>query len=186
MDPIDHFGFLLRDTARLLSKNFERRAIAEELGLTLEQCRVLVHLERNQGISQTQLAALTETDPMTLVRTLDRVEKNGWVERRQDPDDRRIWRLHLTRKAQPILKRVWMIADEARDDALAGFNKTQIELALQLLNGVHSNLTALVPNASDIQSTSENAGVAARKKSSNAISKATVIKSPTTKPRRKA
>lgn len=151
MEPLRHFGFLLKDTARLLSKDFERRAIAEQLGLTLEQCRVLVYLEKNQGMSQTRLACLTEIDPMTLVRIVDRIEENGWIERRRDPADRRVWRLHLTRSAQPMLKRIWAIADEARDDALAGLKATQIEQVLQLLNGVHANLAALVPNASNVE-----------------------------------
>ncbi len=196
MEPLDHFGFLLRDAARLLAKNFERRAMDEELGLTLEQCRVLVYLEKNQGISQAQLAYLTETDPMTLVRTLDRIEENGWVERRQDPDDRRVWRLHLTRRAQPILKRIWTIADEARDDALAGFNKTQIAQMQQMLSEVHNNLAALVPNANVIQNSSPrkettvdkgSSGVASQAATphTKAISKSASVKSRAIKSRRK-
>jgi DNA-binding MarR family transcriptional regulator len=174
MDPLRHFGFLLKDVARLSTRNFERRAIADQLGLTIEQCRVLVYLEKNQGISQTRLAYLTETDPMTLMRILDRMEHNGWLERRRDPNDRRAWRLHLQPAARPILQRIWAIADAARDDALAGLNVAKVEQLLQLLEKVHGNLTALVPNASGVEhrhaaTDALNAGVA--KRSINAVAR---------------
>jgi len=148
MSLVNNFGFLLKDLARMSSKNFERRAVAEELGLTLEQCRVLVYLEENQGITQAGLASLTETDPMTLVRILDHMEKFAWIERRLDPTDRRVRRLHLLPAATPVLKRIWVIADESRSDALAGLDAAQIETLQQLLNTAQRNLAALVPTAS--------------------------------------
>src|SRR5450759_1266799 len=83
MDPFRHFGFLLKDVSRLYSRNFERHAT--ELNLTLAQCKVLSYLQRNEGISQVRLAYLTDTDPMTLVRILDRMERDGLIERRPDP-----------------------------------------------------------------------------------------------------
>jgi DNA-binding MarR family transcriptional regulator len=148
MALFNNLGFLLKDLARMSSKNFERRALAEDLGLTLEQCRVLVYLEDNQGITQSGLAYVTETDPMTLVRILDHMETFGWIERRLDPSDRRVRRLHLLPAAKPLLKRIWVIADEARSDALAGLDEKQTKTLLQLLSTVQANLATLVPNAS--------------------------------------
>src|SRR5277367_5189535 len=92
-DRLRNFGFLVRDVSRLYVKNFERHA--RELELTLQQCKVLAHLSRNEGISQARLAELTETDPMTLVRTLDRMQRDGWIERRADANDRRAHCLYL-------------------------------------------------------------------------------------------
>ena len=45
--------------------------------MTLSQCKVLVYLSRNEGTTQKRLAALTDTDPMTLVRILDRMERDA-------------------------------------------------------------------------------------------------------------
>src|SRR6266481_2920822 len=72
------FGFLLKDTSRLYVERFEQRAGA--LGLTLPQCKALVYLADHEGISQVQLAELTDLEPMTLVRTLDCLESHGWLE----------------------------------------------------------------------------------------------------------
>jgi MarR family transcriptional regulator for hemolysin len=165
---VNNLGFLLKDLARMSSKNFERRAVAEELGLTLEQCRVLVYLEENQGITQAGLASLTETDPMTLVRILDHMEKFAWIERRLDPADRRVRRLHLLPAATPMLKRIWVIADESRSDALSGLDPAQIETLLQLLNTVQGNLAALVPTASGVglRQTATDSPIASAAKSS--------------------
>ena len=147
MNRLRNFGFLLKDVSRLSSKNFERHAGEVKLGLTLEQCKVLINLQRNQGITQVRLAYLTETDPMTLVRILDRMEQDGWLERRPDPGDRRVWRLHLKPAALPIMKQIWAIADEARGESLDGLDAVDIDRLMDLLERIHGNLSALVPSA---------------------------------------
>ncbi len=71
MDRLRTFGFLLKDVTRLYVQRFEQRA--RRFGVTLPQCKALSHLSKNEGISQVRLAELAETDPMTLVRILDRM-----------------------------------------------------------------------------------------------------------------
>jgi DNA-binding MarR family transcriptional regulator len=141
MDRMRNFYFLLKDVARLTARNFERHAAAVQLGITLPQCRVLVYLQRNEGISQVRLAYLTDTDPMTLVRILDRMESDGWVERRPDPDDRRARRLHLKPAAMPVLKQIWAIGDRSRAESLAGLETEQRAQLLALLERIHTNLS---------------------------------------------
>jgi len=158
MDRLRNFGFLMKDVSRLSSLNFQRHAGG--LNLTLAQCKVLGYLQRNQGITQVRLAYLTDTDPMTLVRLLDRMEGDGWVERRPDPADRRARRLYLTPAAAPLLRRMWRIADSARAEALAGLSETDREQLMRLLGRIHSNLSALVPDAGEIQSPPGRAGKA--------------------------
>ena len=119
-DKMRNFGFLIRDVSRLCAKRFE--GYARELDLTLSQCKVLAHLARNEGISQARLADLTETDPMTLVRTLDRMEQDGWIERRADPGDRRAHCLFLREAARPIIEHIWKAAELARNEALAALD----------------------------------------------------------------
>src|SRR3984885_15646350 len=111
-DRLRNFGFLVRDVHRLYAKHFER--YARDIELTLPQCKVLGHLSRNEGISQARLAELTDTDPMTLVRTLDRMQQDQWIERRADPEDRRAHRLYLREAAKPIMNRMWKLADPVR------------------------------------------------------------------------
>ena len=83
MDRMRNFGFLLKDVSRRYVLRFEQRA--REISLTLPQCKALVRLEKNEGVSQARLAELADVEPMTMVRILDRMEADGLLERRPDP-----------------------------------------------------------------------------------------------------
>jgi len=137
------FGFLLTDASRLYVQRFEERA--RELGLTLQQCRALVRLAQREGISQAQLADAADIEPMTLVRILDRMETDGWLERRNDPADRRARRLYLTAKGRPLLEEIWRVSDLTRDETFAGISRAHAELLITLLEKISVNLTSLDP-----------------------------------------
>ncbi len=102
--PIDsEFLVLLHDVARLHRVRVDQ--VARTQGMTRAQWVTLVKLERQPGLSQADLASLLEVEPITVARTVDRLEAHGLVERRPDPNDRRIWRLHLTEAAKPFSHR---------------------------------------------------------------------------------
>jgi DNA-binding MarR family transcriptional regulator len=94
--------FLLHDVARQLRLDADRRASA--YGLTRAQWVILMRLERQAGLSQKELAEIVEVEPITVGRLIDRLEARELVERRADPHDRRIWRLHLRPAALPVLR----------------------------------------------------------------------------------
>lgn len=141
MSRLREFGFLLKAVSRLATRNFERHA--REIDLDLTQCKVLVYISRHEGVSQARLAELTEIAPMTLVRTLDRMEVDRWIERRPDPADRRAHRLHLTEASRPILEHIWRIADQSRAETFAGLGAADRNRLMDLLERIHANLVAL-------------------------------------------
>jgi MarR family transcriptional regulator for hemolysin len=96
--------FLLHDVARLIRVDADKRARAH--GMTRAQWGILIWLERQPGLSQKELAELLEVEPITVARLIDRLEARGMVERRPDPKDRRIWRLHLRPPAHPVLREI--------------------------------------------------------------------------------
>jgi MarR family transcriptional regulator, transcriptional regulator for hemolysin len=137
------FGFLLKDVSKLYVQRFEHRA--SELGLTLPQCKALVYLARSEGISQVELASAAEIEPMTLVRILDRMELDGWLERRADPTDRRARRLYLKPKSKPLLETIEQISSDTRDEAFAGFSRQEAASLVAGLERVRSNYASLQP-----------------------------------------
>ena len=149
MDLDRSFGFLVNDVARLFGRRFDQNGRARRLGLTRAQCRTLGYLARNEGINQAGLADLLEIRPMTLVRQIDRMEEAGWIERRPDPADRRARRLYLTAKARPVLGRIWNVANETRDEALARLAPAEAEQLIDLLHRVHATLSERVPAETD-------------------------------------
>ncbi len=142
-NPLRSFGFLLKDVSRLYTQRFEQRAGA--LGLTLPQCKALVHLAEREGISQAQLSESADIDPMTLVRILDRMESDGWLERRSDPADRRARRLYLKAKGRPLVDVIWQLGDLTRGEAFAGIPRQQAEHLIALFETIRNNIAALEP-----------------------------------------
>ncbi|HEX3844838.1 MAG TPA: MarR family transcriptional regulator [Steroidobacteraceae bacterium] len=143
MDLNRQLGFLLKDASRRYTRRFEERAQA--LSLTLPQCRALLHLENNEGVSQKRLSELTELDPMTLVRILDRMEADGWVQRRFDPADRRAHTLWLMPRAKPVLEHIAHLITEVRAETLHGLSNEERSKLIELLGRVHANLSSLPP-----------------------------------------
>jgi MarR family transcriptional regulator, transcriptional regulator for hemolysin len=133
------FGFVLYETARLLSKRFDNRA--KYLGLSRAQCQLLAYLVYHEGINQTGLAELLEIEPISLARLVDRMAQAGWVERRPDPQDRRAWKLFITDKAKPLFAEITEVGLEIRAEALQGLSAPEREQLMSLLLRVRRNLS---------------------------------------------
>ena len=136
----DSLGFLISDISRVMRKRFDERA--RRIGVTRAQWRTLSMLKRHEGSNQGMLAELLEIEPITLGRMVDRLEEAGLVERRRDPADRRVWRIHLTDAAQPVLSQLRTIADAMFDEMMTGIDsddRARMHAALAVL---HTNLTS--------------------------------------------
>ena len=134
----DTLGFLLHDGARLMRRDFEQRA--RTLGLTRAQWSVMAHLSRCEGINQAGLADILDVAPITLGRTLDRMQKAGWIERRAVDGDRRARALYLTARARPELARVFKLGRQTRKRTLAGFSAGEREALMEMLIRIRANL----------------------------------------------
>jgi MarR family transcriptional regulator, transcriptional regulator for hemolysin len=139
---------LLSDVARIMRTRADQRA--RRLGMTRAQWVILVWLERRSGISQQDLAALVEVEPITVCRLVDRLEARGFVERRSDPKDRRVRRLHLTPQAEPILDEIHSYRAELRDLLTDGIPDEALKSQIDSLLRMKSNLVQAPPAAQAI------------------------------------
>ena len=110
-------GFVIADVGRLMRTVFERRV--RRLGLTRAQWLALNRLHRHPGATQSELAEMLEVEKATAGRIIDRMERDGWVERRADVSDRRVNRLHLTAAAARIEAELQAVGATLVDDALS-------------------------------------------------------------------
>lgn len=131
-------GFLLHDVARLMRKRFEQRA--RSLGLTRAQWQVLVHLAKNEGIHQSGLAEILESEPITLLRILDKLEARGLIERRRHATDRRIWLLFLCEAAHPLLDVLRDYGSLTRGEALDQVDDEDQARLFEMLATMKNNL----------------------------------------------
>jgi DNA-binding MarR family transcriptional regulator len=139
MRIMESFGFEVAETARLMRRDFDRRAAA--LGVTRAQWRVLVRLAGKAGVRQVELAEALDTEPITLCRMIDRLEEAGLVERRRDEADRRAWNIHLTEKAGPLIGELQLLGEQFHADALDGISPSDRKLTQDVLARIRSNLT---------------------------------------------
>ena len=131
--------FLLHDVARLLRVDADKRARLH--GMTRAQWGILIWLERQPGISQKELSELLEVEPITVARLIDRLESRGMVERRPDPRDRRIWRLHLLRPAHDVLHEIDDQRAEMTRMVTARIDPESIEIMTEALMRMKATLT---------------------------------------------
>lgn len=130
--------FEIGETAHSLRRAFDRRAAS--LGVTRAQWKVLFRLSREPGLKQVELADKLDVEPITLCRIVDRLEESGLVERRRDPGDRRAWQLFLTDAAAPIGRKLRALGDILIDEAFAGIDPQEIEIARSVMARVRDNL----------------------------------------------
>lgn len=138
-NPNEALGFVVHDVARMMRWQFDRRAA--DIGLTRSQWQVLAHLLRSNGMQQKQLAEEMDITAITLTGLLDRMERDGWVERRADPADRRAKRIFLTEKVAPVMKELRALGREVRNSAQAGLSDAEQQTLISLLLRVRSNLS---------------------------------------------
>ena len=146
LDPHANVGFLIHDVSRMMRAFFDERAQA--LGLTRAQWRVLVHLAGREGLNQAGLAEILELDVVTLGRHIDRLERDGWLERRPDPNDRRAWLLYLSDASRPTLTEMESLATETLDVTMSGISTDDQMQFLTVLERIKDNLVS-APAASE-------------------------------------
>jgi DNA-binding MarR family transcriptional regulator len=111
-------------------------------GMTRAQWVILGRLSRQPGISQNEMAAICEVEPITVGRLIDRLEARGLVERRADPTDRRIRRLHLLPAAQPILDEITSYREILTGELFSGIGEQARAQLVDTLLHIKGNLNA--------------------------------------------
>ncbi|KAF1687322.1 MarR family transcriptional regulator [Pseudoxanthomonas broegbernensis] len=139
--PRESLGYLVADLGRLFGRVFDRRVA--HLDLTRAQWRALKRLACAEGATQVELADQLDMEPIAVGRVIDRLQKAGFVERRADPADRRVWRLYLRPQSAQVTDEVEAVARLLRKDATAGIGSADLATTLSVLGRVRANLTQL-------------------------------------------
>jgi DNA-binding MarR family transcriptional regulator len=92
------------------------------------------------GLTHSALAGQLNKSPSTITKTVKRMEKAGFVQRKADPRDERLSRVYLTaagRDVQASVERVWL---EFEAQAFAGFAEDEMAVLRSLLSRVCHNI----------------------------------------------
>ena len=134
----DVASFALARTCRLLRRRV--RGVLHNIGLHRGQHYVLHALWEREGYTQSELASHTRVSPATITNMLQRMERGGLIERRQDAKDQRVSRVYLTdagRRSQQAAQAGWR---QIEDDAFAGLTLEERTTLDELLQRVRENL----------------------------------------------
>jgi len=134
-------GFLISQLGFLSSKRF-MEALAP-VGIDPREFALLRFVAASEGRSQQALAERLAIPPSRMVALVDHLEEAGLLERRPDPEDRRVRGLHLTRKGRGALERAGKIAIDYETELCAGINREERELLIDLLQKLQEGQTLL-------------------------------------------
>lgn len=95
-------AFMTGNASKIVYKNFNQNL--SEKGCTRVQWLALYFIGRENKLNQTDLANLMQLQTSTIVRLLDRLERDGYVNREKDDFDRRISFISLTQSGEKIRK----------------------------------------------------------------------------------
>jgi DNA-binding MarR family transcriptional regulator len=136
---------LERTVRRLISRasDLKHRRVHElldELGLYRGQTSLLRALWEQDGLSQSELTERLNRSPSTITKTVQRLEKAGFVRRRPDDSDERVSRVFLTHAGhhvQPAVQDAWNKLDR---QLFAGFSPQELAMLADLLTRVCHNI----------------------------------------------
>jgi MarR family transcriptional regulator for hemolysin len=120
-----------------------RRSLNTELekqGITYRQWEVLAWIAFEGGLSQVELADRLGIEAPTLVGILDRMERDGWLDRYNCPNDRRRKRIRATEKAEMVWVRMVECARKVRAIARAGLSDEELHLLKSICERIRDNL----------------------------------------------
>jgi DNA-binding MarR family transcriptional regulator len=139
--PPRSVGFLISQLGFFSSKRFTE-ALAPA-GIDPREFLLMRFVATSEGQSQQALAERLAIPPSRMVALVDHLEEAGFLERRPDPEDRRVRGLHLTRKGRGALDRASKIAIDYETQLCAGINREEREMLIDLLQKVQKGQTAL-------------------------------------------
>jgi DNA-binding MarR family transcriptional regulator len=144
-------AFLLAQVGGHAAAKFAERLSV--LGLTPPHAGILGTIDQSEGLSQQALCERLRVMPSRLVTLVDELEQRELVERRDKPDDRRTYALHLTENGRNVLKAIGRVAREHQEAlcaALTGEEREQLGRLLRriadqqgLTPGVHPGFSRL-------------------------------------------
>ena len=134
------FAWTLHDVFRLFQRSWNRRLRESGLGISPAQSRVLTEIHKHGGQTQTAIAENVEMEKAPLGRILDRLDELGLIERRPDPNDRRVRLVFQTEKAECLDEPMWGTASGLFECALKDFSAEDMQLLISLLDRLKENL----------------------------------------------
>jgi len=138
MHSSETLDFLLHQVCHL--HHYRVRQVFESLGLYRGQPPILRILWDEEGLTHNELALRLNVTPATMSRTLQRMEKAGFLVRKPDPTDQRVSRVYLTGHGRAVQEQVQQALQRIEADTFAGFTGEELTILRGYLERISGNL----------------------------------------------
>jgi MarR family transcriptional regulator for hemolysin len=132
-------GFLIHRTGRIFAKSLDVE-LRSKVGVTFGQWKIIVMLSERDGLTQKEIADKIGVEGPTLIPMIDKMEKDGFLRREADPDDRRNNKIRRTQKAELMWEKMTECALEVRKRAMKNIRTEEVEILRSVLNKICDNL----------------------------------------------
>lgn len=119
----------------------------------------LIALYKKEGISQEQISEHLKVDKATTARAIKRLEKEGYIRRAIDENDKRAYKIYLTQKALNIKSELYGVIRKWENMLSSGLSESEKEIFLKMLKtmaeNASNNAQATISAIMDIKNTTK-------------------------------
>src|SRR3954468_10836786 len=132
---INELGLVLFGTARAWRTKLDQRL--RPLGLSQGKWRTLIHLSQGgNNLTQKEIAERMGIEGATLAGLLNRLQTDGWIERRGSAEDRRCKTVHLQRRSKGVLDKIFDTAHDLRAELIENISQRDLETCITVLSKI--------------------------------------------------
>lgn len=132
----------LIDQSSKQAKRYSQRIFDEQgLGITVDQWVLMKIIDEHARSSQQEIAAVAKRDGASITRSLELLEKKGFVLRTPRPDSKREYQVQLSRQGKAFVDKHMNMIDGLRSLSLKGFSQTEVENLREMLLRIQANMS---------------------------------------------
>jgi DNA-binding MarR family transcriptional regulator len=139
-NQLNFIGPMLMHTERSIKENMLNKFNEEGLDITGAQYQILLHLWKNDGLTQKEIQKITMRTKAAMAKLVDGLEERNLVTRIPDPNDLRCKSVYLTPKGKRIKETLLNIGAENEKKAMKGISPEEIELLKNILGKIMNNM----------------------------------------------
>ena len=133
-------GFYVNRAAYLMSEEVAKRFLASGYKISAQDFGILFRLWKQDGLSQVQIASLMMRDKTTITRRLDGLVKKALIERRNDENDRRLFRIHLTDLGRQAIEMLMKVAGKFQKEVLEDVPDEEKAITIKTLKQISEKI----------------------------------------------
>ena len=128
-------GFDVKVTWLAVARMFS--PLAAENGITVAMGFALLNISREKGTPATKIAPLLGMEPRSLTRLIKKLEEDGFVSRKPDPEDRRSVRIFLTALGAEKKAIAYQQVEKFNQAVRATVKEKELKIFFDVLEKIH-------------------------------------------------